>query len=181
MLIYPDSRRKALTCGGGAVSIVRFASASFNFVYFAGNSAPRGGAVCVHDGAASYQEVIFLNNVARHTWFGQPSGFDVECVQCFGSGDDPTPVSAIDRCAYRRDSDATAQFETVEGLRPVCAPPSGALTIPPLQIITTYTSSAITASSSSSSSSFAGWWGWGLRRDRVLRFCSPSSRASRNR
>jgi hypothetical protein len=119
-------------------------------------------------------------------WFGQPPGFDVECVQCFawsasgGGGEDTAseeggvggagaaaaPVTAIDRCAYRRDTDATATFETPEGARPVCAPPTGAFDTPPLIIPTPapsppHPSPPYPAASSSPSSGIAGWWGWG--------------------
>ena len=41
--VYPDARRKALTCGGGAVSVVRGAEAVFKYALFERNAAPRGG------------------------------------------------------------------------------------------------------------------------------------------
>lgn len=171
VMVYPDSRRKALTCGGGAAAVVRGAAVTFTFVLFAGNSAPRGGAVCVHDAAASYNEVVFRSNTARHMWFGKPPGFDVECVQCFayggadgaggGGGEvegavgQVTPVvTAIDRCAYRRDADATATFETPEGARPVCAPPPGAFDTPsPIVLV----DAPSPVPPPSSSSPFASW------------------------
>ena len=40
--VYPDARRKALTCGGGAVSVVRGAEAVFKYALFERNAAPRG-------------------------------------------------------------------------------------------------------------------------------------------
>ena len=197
--VYPDSRRKALTCGGGAVTVVRGATASFTFVLFAGNSAPRGGAVCVHDATASYKEVVFRANTAKHMWFDQPPGFDVECVQCFalgltgrghtsdeGDGDtvgggprapsgdraeaenqneagtvirETVVVAELNRCAYRRDADATATFETPRGPQPVCAPPPGAFkpSFIPAPPIASPSPASPTMSSSSSSSSFASW------------------------
>ena len=38
VMVYPDSRRKALTCGGGAASVVRGASVQFTYVLFTGEA-----------------------------------------------------------------------------------------------------------------------------------------------
>lgn len=142
---YPDARRRAMTCGGGAVSVVRGASASFTFALFERNAAPRGGAVCVHDAVARYADAVFRSNRAAHPWFEHPPGDDVECVQCFEWGStanantnertdaDDTharPIAALDRCAYRRDEEARETFEGIDGVRPACAPPPGAFAEP---------------------------------------------------
>ena len=98
--VYPDARRKALTCGGGAVSVVRGAVVSFQYALFEKNRAGRGGAVCAHDGEVRFSvsgpetdedqgaaSAVFRENQSAHDWFGKPGGKDVECVQCF-FGDD---------------------------------------------------------------------------------------------
>ena len=147
--VYPDARRRAMTCGGGAVSVVRGASASFAFALFEKNTAPRGGAVCVHDAVATYADAVFRSNRAAHPWFEHPPGNDVECVQCFEW--DPTanadadaeegskpesnnrrgvPIATLDRCAYRRDEEARETFEGTDGAEPACAPPPGAFAAP---------------------------------------------------
>jgi len=41
--VYPDARRRALTCGGGAVSVVRGAETVFKYALFERNAAPRRG------------------------------------------------------------------------------------------------------------------------------------------
>ena len=135
---YPDARRRAMTCGGGAVSVVRGASASFTFALFERNAAPRGGAVCVHDAVARYADAVFRSNRAAHPWFEHPPGDDVECVQCFEWGstanantnertnaDDAhaQPIAALDRCAYRRDEEARETFEGIDESTSVRARP----------------------------------------------------------
>ena len=145
---YPDARRRAMTCGGGAVSVVRGAAASFAFALFEKNAAPRGGAVCVHDAVATYADAVFRSNRAAHPWFEHPPGDDVECVQCFEwdstananaeERSEPEsdrrgafPIAALDRCAYRRDEEARETFEGTDGVeRPACAPPPGAFDAP---------------------------------------------------
>ena len=43
-----------MTCGGGGASVVRGGVATFTYVMFENNRAPRGGGVCVHDATAVY-------------------------------------------------------------------------------------------------------------------------------
>ena len=139
--VYPDARRKALTCGGGAVSVVRGAETVFKYALFERNAAPRGGAVCVHDAAARFASpgrsgdgrdasaasAVFRENESAHDWFGKPGGKDVECVQCFfgdGSpGDASMPESAspalsLSKCAFVADDAARKNG--------ACAPPPSA-------------------------------------------------------
>ena len=142
--VYPDARRKALTCGGGAVSVVRGAEAVFKYALFERNAAPRGGAVCAHDAAARFaspgrsgdgdgdgdasaSSAVFRENASAHDWFGKPGGKDVECVQCFfgdGSpGDASMPESAspalsLSKCAFVADDAARENG--------ACAPPPSA-------------------------------------------------------
>ncbi len=136
---YPDARRRALSCGGGAAALVEGATARFRFALFEENRAPRGGAVCAHDAEARFDRAVFRGNRARHEWFGRAPGDDVECVQCFewgggGGGDDDESAVALgsipaslDRCAYRTNDDATGWYADRGGARrPTCAPPPGA-------------------------------------------------------
>ena len=137
--VYPDARRKALTCGGGAVSVVRGAEAVFKYALFERNAAPRGGAVCVHDAAARFASpgrsgdgrdasaasAVFRENESAHDWFGKPGGKDVECVQCFfgdGSGDASmpraSPAVSLSKCAFVADDAARKNG--------ACAPPPSA-------------------------------------------------------
>ena len=110
---YPDPRRQSLTCGGGAASVVTGASASFSFCVFSGNTAPRGGAVCVHDATAEFNSaVLAAGNVAGRSWFGTP-GAAVECVMC-GARAVPTAD-----CVLLRDGAATARER---GGSPTCRP-----------------------------------------------------------
>jgi predicted outer membrane repeat protein len=143
---YPDARRRALTCGGGGLSVTRGASVTLNYALFENNRAPRGGAVCAHDASVSFRgagagasagAAVFRGNSARHAWFGKPPGNDIECVQCFkarleanggfestyetGAYTYETSPSA---CAYLTDADA-AGSRGGSGL-PACAPPPGA-------------------------------------------------------
>ena len=137
--VYPDARRKALTCGGGAVSVVRGAEAVFKYALFERNAAPRGGAVCAHDAAARFaspgrsgdgrdasaSSAVFRENESAHDWFGKPGGKDVECVQCFfgdGSGDASmpraSPALSLSKCAFVADDAARKNG--------ACAPPPSA-------------------------------------------------------
>lgn len=140
--VYPDARRKALTCGGGAVSVVRGADTVFKYALFERNAAPRGGAVCVHDAAARFASpgrsgdgdgdgdasaasAVFRENESAHDWFGKPGGKDVECVQCFfgdGSGDASmpraSPALSLSKCAFVADDAARKNG--------ACAPPPSA-------------------------------------------------------
>jgi hypothetical protein len=137
--VYPDARRKALTCGGGAVSVVRGAETVFKYALFERNAAPRGGAVCVHDAAARFASpgrsgdgrdasaasAVFRENESAHDWFGKPGGKDVECVQCFfgdGSGDASmpraSPAVSLSKCAFVADDAARKNG--------ACAPPPSA-------------------------------------------------------
>jgi hypothetical protein len=144
--VYPDARRKALTCGGGAVSVVRGAEAVFKYALFERNAAPRGGAVCAHDAAARFaspgrsgdgdgdgdasaSSAVFRENESAHDWFGKPGGKDVECVQCFfgdaitEKGDASMPESAspalsLSKCAFVTDDAARKNG--------ACAPPPSA-------------------------------------------------------
>ena len=130
--VYPDARRKALSCGGGAVSVVRGASIEFRYALFERNAAPRGGAVCAHDATARFSfpesgnaesvaSAVFRENASKHDWFGKPGGKDVECVQCFVRDDahdthdsnagEPfvprvSPALSLSRCAFVADADA---------------------------------------------------------------------------
>ena len=110
---YPDPRRQSLTCGGGAASVVTGASASFSYSVFSGNTAPRGGAVCVHDATAAFNSpVLAAGNTAGRAWFGTP-GAAVECVMC-GARAVPTAD-----CVLLRDAAAVARER---GGSPVCRP-----------------------------------------------------------
>ena len=77
-----------MTCGGGGASVVRGGVATFRYVMFENNRAPRGGGVCVHDATAVYggrndgddgalgnapPPVAFRGNAAAHPWIGQTS------------------------------------------------------------------------------------------------------------
>lgn len=139
---YPDPRRRAMTCGGGGVSVVRGGVATFRYVMFENNRAPRGGGVCVHDATAVYggrandgddgpltdegpPPVAFRGNAAAHPWIGQTSpAIDVECVQCFERVNGTTGKYAVvvdpSRCAYAADGDAI-------GSEVCAAPPPGSV------------------------------------------------------
>jgi hypothetical protein len=120
---YPDPRRQSLTCGGGAASVVSGAAASFTYTVFTLNAAPRGGAVCAHDAAASFDAVVLPpgENVATRDWLGAPGGA-VECVQC-GARDVPSRA-----CVYLRDEQATARERAGDGVcRPLPGTPVAAL------------------------------------------------------
>ena len=108
-----------MTCGGGGTSVVRGGVATFRYVMFENNRAPRGGGVCVHDATAVYggrndgddgalgdapPPVAFRGNAAAHPWIGQTSpAIDVECVQCFERVNGTTGKYAVvvdpSRCA----------------------------------------------------------------------------------
>ena len=142
---YPDPRRRAMTCGGGGASVVRGGVATFTYVMFENNRAPRGGGVCVHDATAVYGErndgdddplgaapppVAFRGNAAAHPWIGQTSpAIDVECVQCFERVNGTTGKYAVvtdpSRCAYVADGDAI-------GSEVCAAPPPGSVSYEPL-------------------------------------------------
>ena len=139
---YPDPRRRAMTCGGGGASVVRGGVATFRYVMFENNRAPRGGGVCVHDATAVYggrndgddggaltdegpPPVAFRGNAAAHPWIGQTSpAIDVECVQCFERVNGTTGKYAVvvdpSRCAYAADGDAI-------GSEVCAAPPAGSV------------------------------------------------------
>jgi len=126
---YPDSRRRAMTCGGGAVSIVkgphettsdnflRGGTANFAYALFVNNSAPRGGAVCVHDGNANFRDAVFRDNQAEHRWFNQGPGNDVECVHCEFPGLQAMP---LDRCRYLIDANATKPSSNEDNALSTC-------------------------------------------------------------
>ena len=134
-----------MTCGGGGASVVRGGVATFTYVMFENNRAPRGGGVCVHDATAVYGErndgdddplgaapppVAFRGNAAAHPWIGQTSpAIDVECVQCFERVNGTTGKYAVvtdpSRCAYVADGDAI-------GSEVCAAPPPGSVSYEPL-------------------------------------------------
>ena len=145
--VYPDARRKALTCGGGAVSVVRGATFEFRYALFERNTAPRGGAVCAHDATARFSlpetdgrtdrrsaeargSAVFRENDSKHDWFGRPGGKDVECVQCFvygGANEDArddseenVPVRDAPALALSRCAFVADEDATSDG---ACAPP----------------------------------------------------------
>ena len=139
---YPDTRRRALTCGGGAVSVTRGAEVSFRYTLFERNEAPRGGAVCVHDATAQFDggtdttentapgnTAVFRGNKGKHTWFDKPPGDDVECVQCISAvpNGQTTATTSPSRCAYLRNSEATRRIvNSGSQPQPACAPPPNA-------------------------------------------------------
>jgi len=124
---YPDPRRRVMTCGGGGFSVVRGGVATFGYVMFENNRAPRGGGLCVHDATAVLNggngnegddgddvpvPVAFRGNAAAHPWIGRNSpAIDIECVQCFErvNGTHAEKYAVVvdpSRCAYAADGDA---------------------------------------------------------------------------
>ena len=126
---YPDARRRALSCGGGAAALVEGATARFRFALFEDNRAPRGGAVCAHDAEARFDRAVFRGNRARHEWFGRAPGDDVECVQCFewGAGATTTkaPPSRSARSRRRSTGARTGRTTTRPGGTPTEAARGG--------------------------------------------------------
>ena len=124
--VYPDARRKALTCGGGASPSCEGggcvpSTRSERNAHAAGArcarttrrraSRRRGGTGDGRDASAS--SAVFRENESAHDWFGKPGGKDVECVQCFfgdGSGDAvaprASPALSLSKCAFVADDAA---------------------------------------------------------------------------
>lgn len=104
--VYPDGRRRALTCGGGAVSVVDGSSMEFEYTLFDGNSAPRGGAVCAHASEVRFRSAVFRGNEASYGWFGRTPAGDVECVTDCPGGSSWQALG--EDCTYLADEAATA-------------------------------------------------------------------------